>query len=140
MSPWKGNNIYFIDYKDDFQTLNVCSPVFFSIEAVHHKTFPYYRGNDSEAKKIIKALSLNPKIVNGQNEFYGSAEIVHTPNNLNYWHVEMFLKDQAGNTIKKRDSVWIQSACKLAYGHLISGSALPDQPHLHPIERSFYIA
>ena len=140
VKPWDGKKVYFIDYKNHYKIADVSSPIFFPLGELHRKTFPYYRGDDSEAKKIINALSLKPEKVDGKNKLHGSSEVKHSPTNLNYWHVELTLVDQVGKRIKKSSSIWIQSAAEMAYGHLISVNALQAAPPISTISKKSFIS
>jgi len=136
---WKGERVYFfIDFKKSYVILSNPVHIYFPVKKLHGKTFPYYRGKDDHTKKIISALNLKPE-QNGKYKFTGSSRITHDPTNLNYWHIELELKDDNGDRIKNASSAWITSAAQEALGHFITGSAKNTIPVIEPIKTKFYL-
>lgn len=68
-------------------------PIFFFLDDLHNKTFPYYRTDDKEVRKLLKSLQIDPEITGSQAKFYGASIIKHAPSRLNYWHIEFRLLD-----------------------------------------------
>lgn len=119
--PWKGESINFYTYKDSYKVDTVGSPIYFKLKDLHNRTFPYERVKDSGIKGFIAQLKLAINS-NGKYPFQGSTKVIHTPNNLNYWHIELFLFDHGEKLIKDAEAAWKKDAA-MAFGHMMSGSA-----------------
>lgn len=110
-------------YQGLYEKTKIAIPIYFYLKDIHDKPFPYYRTNDTEAKKLIQFLNITPRVVNDNVEFEGKCFVKHTPNKLNYWHVEILLKGNDGNEIKAGKSAWIKSAAGESYKNIIAVSA-----------------
>ena len=139
MELWDGiETIKLSNYTDCYSIISECSPVYFYLNTLHNRNFPYYRADDKETQKILKELNINPLSVNGKVEFAGSATVIHTPNKLNYWHVELEIKDARNTSIKYGKPEWIKSAVSLAYSNLIAIEALKVVPSVFEIPTDTY--
>jgi hypothetical protein len=111
-------------YQNSFEKTKIAVPIYFYLKDINNKPFPYYRTKDSEAQKLIKALNINPPATDDKFIFEGQCFVKHTPNKINYWHVEMFLDDiNKAEITPKNKSVWARSAATEAYKHIVSGNA-----------------
>lgn len=67
--------------------------IFFYLNDLHNKTFPYSRKDDKETQKLLKELGLSLEKKDNSFKLNGAAVIKHRPNKLNYWHIEFVLLD-----------------------------------------------
>lgn len=84
--------IWYVEYK------NPATPIFYELKSLHKKTFPYYKPNNTDFKKLCEAIKLTPKIEGAKAKVEAESSIDHKPNKLNYWHIEFNI-----NPIKGKD-------------------------------------
>jgi hypothetical protein len=105
--------VLLIDYKDKWETWSNAIPIYFLLNDIHNIEFPYLRNSkDEETKKLRKAFSFLEQ--GDKTRFFGKTFVEHEPIKLNYWHVELKLKDIRGDNIKKTDSAWKKMAAENA--------------------------
>lgn len=79
------------------------TPIFFKLSEIHRNEFPYQRNADTNLNKILNSLNLTPKVIDGKALIKGVSVLKHSPNKLNYWHIEFHLNDgikEINQTIK----------------------------------------
>ncbi len=138
--PWQpATQVYFIDHVENFRVVQPITPIYFLLSEVHDQTFPYYKPTtDKSAKSLFATLNLNPPIVENKYKLYGKTEVKHAPNNLNYWHVEIILKDIESKESKGVTSSTKKSIAEEAFEHVISISGLPSIRNILPIQKQWY--
>lgn len=135
---WEVNEpILLVDFMDDWEFLEDSTPIYFPLKDIHIIEFPYERNvGDKETKKLMAAFSFLQKEEKAR--FYGKTSVEHEPVKLNYWHVELKLKDVEGNTVKKADSAWKKSAAESALNDILLVKALPYIQNFATIPKEFY--
>jgi hypothetical protein len=105
--------VLLIDYRDKWETWSNAIPIYFSLNDIHNIEFPYLRdSNDKETKKLKEIFSFLEQGI--KTRFIGKTFVEHEPIKLNYWHVELKLKDVRGDNIEKTDSAWKKTAAENA--------------------------
>lgn len=135
---WRENEeVLLVDYVDQWECLENSVPIFFPLKDIHTIEFPYEReSNDKETKKLMSAFSFLQK--ENKARFQGKTIVEHEPIKLNYWHVELKLKDVEEKSIKKADSTWKKSAAESALNDILLVKALPDMQNFDTIPKEFY--
>lgn len=137
---WEGEKIKFSEYNACYSILESHSPIYFLIKDLHNKIFPYYKTDDTETQKLLKILGLNIQSENGKVKFNGKSSVIHSPNKLNYWHVEFQIKDIQEREINKTNSAWQKSAAQYAYNDIIVMSAKKNPPkYIYSIPSEIYL-
>lgn len=126
--PWEGEMIRVAKYKQTVNLLTRYSAIYFILKELHNKKFPYYRTDVKETRKLLVALKKTGVEEEGKIRVMGIANIVHTPNKLNYWHVELLLKSFSDELIKNVKSSWQISAAQFAYNDIIARNARKEPP------------
>lgn len=134
---WNGGMVYFIDYKNDFVESTEVIPIFFSLKQIHNISFPYYR-DDKEARQLIAALKLPVKTKENKFQLDGSYVVRHVPINLNYWHVELTLRDAQNKEIRRLEKTWAKSASLQILGQIVS-VAFKETPSISQIPESMFL-
>ncbi len=137
---WNGEKIKISKYRTFYLLLDTYSPIYFLIKDLHNKEFPYYKTDDKETKKLLTALNLSTLSENGKVKLNGKSFVEHTPTKLNYWHVELQIKDVQDSEIKHAKSAWQKSAAEYAYKDIITMSARKRPPNpIYKIPAYLYI-
>lgn len=137
---WEGENIKISNYKACYSILKTHSPIYFLIKDLHNKVFPYYKTDDKDTQKLLKIMGLNISSENGKVKLNGKSNVIHTPNKLNYWHVELQIKDIQEAEIKHTNSAWQKSAAQYAYNDIVVMSAKKDPPQsIYIIPSNIYL-
>lgn len=137
---WDGKRILYDNYSKLYTIKDVCTPVYFNVKDLHKKQFPYYReSSDKETQKIIKELGLKSVLRGTQNEFSALSNIKHTPNIMNYWHVELELRDAKNAVINTLKAKWQESLAEMALSQLITSNARQSFSFVTEIKRAHYI-
>lgn len=137
---WKGEKIKLSKYKTFYTVLETYSPIYFLIKDLHNKNFPYHRTNDKETQKFLKALNKVETIKDGKIKLNGTSNVIHTPNKLNYWHVELTIKDIQETEIRSTKSAWQKSAAEYAYKDIIVMSAKKIAPNnIYKIQNEVFL-
>ena len=110
--------VLLLDYKDEWVTWSDAIPIYFTLKDIHNIEFPYLRDSkDKETKKLKEIFSFLEQ--DNDTKFTGKTYIEHEPIKLNYWHIELKLKDIRGENIKKTDSKWREMAAKNALTDIV---------------------
>ena len=125
---WEGEKIKLSNYKSFYNILETHSPIYFLIKDLHNKIFPYYKTDDKDTQKLLRILGLNISSENGKVKLNGKSKVIHSPNKLNYWHVELQIKDNQESEIKNTNSAWQKSAALYAYNDIVVMSAKKNPP------------
>lgn len=73
--------------------LKITTPIYYKISDLHKKQFPYHKTTDKNFNKLMANLPVKPLIVGGKAHCFATSIIKHSPNKLNYWHIEFHLND-----------------------------------------------
>ena len=116
VEPWSGKDRYFIcDLKNEYEIIEPATPVYFKISDLHRITLPYSMPSTKEMQNLFK--NLKHTVIGTTIIAQGESIITHSPNNLNYWHVELNILDFNQNPVVKKK---MNQFSKSLAGHLVS--------------------
>lgn len=159
-NPWIKNmdkhiwikHIWYITY------LKKTTPIFFKLNDIHGCDFPYHREENKDYKKLVQGMTIKPNIIDGVAECSGTSIVEHSPNKLNYWHIEFHIKSGLGNleneprvkTVKNKSFTeaqlenfrtlpWQDQLAFSAVNDCIIINSLHDVPLIIPIDEHIFL-
>jgi hypothetical protein len=127
------------------------TPIFFYLKDIHNKTVPYVvpqkTTNEEKFKKLKKAFSFEIKEDGEEATIFGASVIKHTPNKLNYWHVEFVILDiearytptETKITRKRSSSNYVKTAAEHALNDILLQSAHSKADFIASIPSEHYL-
>ncbi len=137
---WGGEKIDHSLYAHLFTIKRPSIPIFFKASDLHNKKFPFTLKKESpKAKEYLKYFNTKIGKETEEARFDGSLQIKHSPNKLNYWHIELLLMSPTGNEIRYTKSPDNLTTATLALTERICKSGkkvIPVTPEI--IQTKFY--
>lgn len=145
MEEWDG--LAEISIEDFAQFIKIVEtdycPIFFDATAINNHDLPYERNisQDKELrKKLIRFNLIDSKYLESVVKITGRTKILHSPNNLNYWHVELVIHPMGdvSETLENSKSNWKEELCKQVIKDILAVNATEDKVNFDTIPKSFY--
>jgi len=109
-APWEGQRVRISDYRGQYNKLKSIDPIFIPTNAIHDKLIPFQAENSKHNRQRVGKLPFEP--VNGDGmKLNGVSKIIHSPTNINYWHVEVEVRDFDNKIVKKTTNEFNETAC-----------------------------
>lgn len=135
-------NIFYVNY-EFFST-----PIFFWFHKLNNIPFPYHMQENNQVKKLMNSLGLQK--TGSQYKLSATTSIKHSPNNLNYWHIEFVISDFRGieverNKIGSADKSraintqsWATQCAYYALNDILLNSGKKTLTNFGPVPRNSY--
>lgn len=143
-NKWNGSQVFLHEHLDSYSKVNGGCLIYLNVNNIHLAKFPYNLNSNkdyhSEVKKMEKVFE-NNIIKNDDGEeiiLNGSSEIIHDPINLNYWHVEVKIKDFSNEILKNADTNKRKQIAESAFENLIKVNSFSSVQEVVKIPSKFY--
>jgi hypothetical protein len=109
-NDWDGKGINLKDFEGCYYKTSKSDAIILNANKLHNMPIPFKAINSKVNRERIGKLPFEP---NQNNELQGSgvARFIHSPTNLNYWHIELNVIDFNDKVIKKNSSEFDGFAC-----------------------------
>jgi hypothetical protein len=134
---WNGLKVRIKNFNNSYKKAEDSEPIFIEAKELQNIPIPFKAVNNSTNRNRAGNLPFEP---NEQNEIQlsGKTQLVHSPTNLNYWHIELKVIDFNNSAIKNSSNKFNESACDFIHD-IISECAIMTLPNeLYHIDRSYY--
>ena len=143
---WPGGvKVYLSDFIDEYKVLTDNFSFFYiNLKELHKISIPFEKEKDIQAVNLFKQLKyantvLGNRIISVNN---GTSEIKHAPTYLNYWHIELQIKDPSSKVISRGKSrAASEILSKFLIEHIFSVKSMATLDKVTParIVKSSYI-
>lgn len=136
---WNGSEkIYLSEYLNCYKIADKFCPIYFDVSKIHKKEIPYQQGKTKDLRKLLKEMGEDPIEINDKYQFSAIIEVSHEPINLNYWHVELKIKDFKKHEISSTKSAWVKELCEQTLKNILAVNAY-HEIITKPIPSSSYL-
>lgn len=128
---WPGKiDVFISDYLTDFEKLKGYCYFAYNVKDLHNAKIPFILTDNKDAKKLFRQLELESELEGKKlkSKTNGESIIAHTPSYLNYWHVELLVKDTDGKFIQRDEgnNCVRNTLCSHIYEHILSVKFIKD--------------
>jgi hypothetical protein len=141
---WNGSIVYLSEHLNSYSKVEEGCVIYLNANNIHSTVFPYnLKSNVSHHKEIENFQEIfKDNILKNEMgeviELKGSACISHEPINLNYWHVEVNIKDYKGGIITEVKNSQSKQFAQEALINLIKVNSFADVDKINQIPIEFY--
>jgi hypothetical protein len=146
-SNWQGDDVYLSDFINDYKVENNKGLIFIKASYLHNIEFPYNLPSDphlhKEAAKFQNTVGETRVLLNTPKhpiQVIGKTYFVHSPINLNYWHLELkvenYMEVLLENPKKNSDKRFLEQL----FTNLIKLNSEPTFNSFDKINEAYYSA
>lgn len=144
---WTGNKVYLSEYINDYKIIENKGMIFIDAKLLHNIEFPYNLPSDptlhKEVAKFQNTIGKNRVITNIPKQtikVIGKTYFIHSPVNLNYWHLELktenFMEEVIENPKKNSNRRFLEQL----FTNVIKLNSAPKLENAEKINKSYYTA
>lgn len=146
-SSWQGEEVYLSDYINDCNVENNKGLIFIKASLLHNIEFPYNLPSDpnlhKEVAKFQNTVGESRVLLNTPKQpikVIGKSFFVHSPINLNYWHLELKVENYANvileNPKKNSDKRFLEQL----FTNIIKLNSQPSLNSIEKVNKTYYLA
>jgi hypothetical protein len=140
VEKWKGERVFLSDLINDYEELKIYSPIFYNGIHLNNINVPFHFDlTDRHAKTIVRKLLNKSEIEEKSFIAHGKLYSIHDPTNINYWHLELEIKDfnDPPKVVTKIKNMQEQSVARHIINDVLCVKG-KTKMRIYPIDKNFY--
>lgn len=144
---WNGETVDKYQYADKIEIKDPSFAAIYLARKVNHRRVPYSRDFDKQGKaddlqkKLVEIQDLaHQRLDNKKLRLCAVVSLIHSPSNVNYWHIEMRLQpSEVESSIKDAKAVWKQTMLSAVREEVFRVILNIDESDVISVDKGFFL-